>query len=246
MLTDPLYKKATCIAIVLAFFNQWAGVTACLIYSYQIFVIMNDAGLNLSAANGSFMLGLSALMGASVAPFAHTTLKARSIVIGGFLLMAFFVSASGVCFMLSYFVTMLVFLLLHVFVFNITIGSYFWNYVGQTAEASANGIASMTIFANSLFFGLTTQTFFEVLNPAGTFIGFGVCCLIAAFFCSWQLKEIKGLSVEDAKKVYRIKKYEEVAFHEADLDEISQVRMTEKNINATLISTKNPSMLSKK
>lgn len=145
---------------MLAFFNQWAGVTACLIYSYQIFVIMNDAGLNVSAANGSFMLGLSALIGASVAPLAHTTLKARTIVIGGFLLMALFISASGVFFMLNYFVTMLVCLLLHVFVFNVTIGSYFWNYVGQTAEASACGVASMTIFANSLFFGVTTQTIF--------------------------------------------------------------------------------------
>lgn len=238
MLTDPLYKKATWIAIMLAFFNQWAGVTACLIYSYQIFEIMDDAGMKLSPANGSFMLGLSALMGASVAPLVHTTLKAKTILIGGFILMAFFVSASGMCFMLSYFVTMLVFLLLHVFVFNLTVGGYFWNYVGQTAEASANGIASMTIFANSLFFGLTTQTFFKVLEPAGTFFMFGACCLIAAIVCSYQLKEIKGLSVEEAKQVYRTKKYEEVAFHEADLDE--------QNINVTMISTQNASVFSKK
>ena len=160
--------------------------------------------------------------------------------------MALFISASGVCFMLNYFVTMLVCLLLHVFVFNVTIGSYFWNYVGQTAEASACGVASMTIFANSLFFGVTTQTIFQVLKPAGTFIGFGVCCLIAAIVCIWQLKEIKGLSVEHAKQVYRIKKYEEVAIHEADLDETSEVRVTEKNINATLISTHNASVFSTK
>ena len=44
---------------------------------------------------------------------------------------------------------------------------------------------------------------FDLVKPTGAFLLFGINCVIAGVFCLLYLKEITGLTSEQAKSVYK-------------------------------------------
>jgi len=61
----------------------------------------------------------------------------------------------------------------------------------------------MSLWSASLLLALTTQTLFDAIKPTGAFLLFGINCIVAGVVCLIYLKEITGLSSEQAKSVYK-------------------------------------------
>jgi len=108
-------------------------------------------------------------------------------------------------------------------IFNATIGCNTIAYMGRTLESASVSISTGMIWATSLVLALTTPTIFNVLKPTGAFAMFGVNCLIAGIFSLTYLKEIYGLSSDQAKAVYRKVKG----------DQLIQIRQVKADLNAT-------------
>ena len=94
-------------------------------------------------------------------------------------------------------------LYLYFVMFNISIGCCVYAYIGRTSEAAGISLANMTLWGTSLSLALTTQTLFDVIKPSGAFLLFGTNCVIAGVFCLLYLKEITGLTSDQAKSVYK-------------------------------------------
>jgi hypothetical protein len=61
----------------------------------------------------------------------------------------------------------------------------------------------MSLWSTSLLLALTTQMLFDAIKPTGAFLLFGTNCIVAGVVCLLFLKEITGLSSEQAKSVYK-------------------------------------------
>jgi hypothetical protein len=179
------------------------GCTAISIYSEQIFVILESHGLNMSASTGSTLIGIASLAGQIVAIPVSQKLKYKTMFAGCFLAMAV-VDIGCVLGLLLHIPLLTVYcLLIYFFVMNTAVAANTFAYIGRSCESAGVSIASTALWVTLLILALTTETMFNALTPAGTFILFGVCCLIAGIFSLTYLKEIYGLSSEYAKTVYR-------------------------------------------
>lgn len=100
-------------------------------------------------------------------------------------------------------VLVLICLMAYFFIFNMTIAAITYAYVARTCEDAGCSLANMSLWLASLMMALLTQTLFTALTPSGTFILYGINCLICGLFCIFYLKEIAGLSPDKAKSLYR-------------------------------------------
>lgn len=81
MLTDPLYRKATYIGIILAIFNQICGINAICFYTKEIFESMfEDAD---AIKTGIAMTGVTQVIGVFMSPLLGKVLKVKTILVSG-------------------------------------------------------------------------------------------------------------------------------------------------------------------
>ena len=81
-------------------------------------------------------------------------------------------------------------------------GTYMFVYVAQVAEERAQtlGIGVTWFFVTVLT--LLTNTLFDTLGNAGTFWLFGGLTLIGAIVLQFVIRETKGLSQDEIKRLY--------------------------------------------
>lgn len=94
------------------------------------------------------------------------------------------------------------FMMLFLFVFQLTLGTYSWVYLGKVACDEGLSIGVGILWGSVLILSLVTNTMFDKLGNWGTFMFFAVCSLLSAVFFFFFLKETQGLSREECQVLY--------------------------------------------
>ena len=129
-------------------------------------------------------------------------LRFRTILVIGYLVLGTLMAIVAI---LAYFElnTALVFvMMIFLFIFQATSGTYTWVYLGQVACDEGLSIASCVLWTCGLILTIYTNTMFTAMTPTGVFALFAGCTLVCWLVFSFTLKEIKGLSRDESQVIY--------------------------------------------
>jgi hypothetical protein len=76
----------------------------------------------------------------------------------------------------------LVSMILMLFTYQLTSGSYYFVYVSQVANESQNSVAVFTLWSMALFYSLTTSILISTLGIVGTFSLFAIISLAGGLY----------------------------------------------------------------
>ena len=93
---------------------------------------------------------------------------------------------------------MMVFLAL----FQWTMGTYAWVYLGQVACDEGLSLATMVLWLGVVILSIYTNKMFTALDSWGTFTFFAACCFLSFIFFFIFLKETKGLTRDECQVLY--------------------------------------------
>ena len=76
-------------------------------------------------------------------------------------------------------------------------GTCWWIYVGEVANATANGLCVMMMMVVLIAQSLTTNTIIDAIGVQGMFYILGGSQFIFIFILHFAMKESKGMSIEE-------------------------------------------------
>lgn len=197
---NPVIRKAAWVGLALAVFQQLTGINAIMLYSSELFA---DSDSSLTA-NEQSTLVMAVNMIAACASGAFLNFAGRKT------LMFIWTFACAIFLFATAFATAegwssveLVMCMLFVAAFEFGPGPIVWLYNGEILNDKAINVACFGNWTFVLIVALTTGWFFDNIGIAGTFIMFGVCNLVAVVFIAIFMRETKGLSESQVKKLYR-------------------------------------------
>lgn len=92
--------------------------------------------------------------------------------------------------------------LLFVMAFEFGPGPIVWLYMSEVMNDKGVSMGTLLNWTLTLIVGSVTPTLFNAIGSGGTFIMFGVFSGIATIFVLLFMKETKGLTEEQVKKLY--------------------------------------------
>ena len=126
----------------------------------------------------------------------------RTIINVGFLIMAISMFIISVLAAEGLNSVLVVFMMIFLFVFQITLGTYSWSYIGAVACDAGLSIGTFILWFWVLILSIFTGEMFDKMQSWGTFLFFGILCAFSTVFFCIQLREIKGLTRDQAQVVY--------------------------------------------
>ena len=93
-------------------------------------------------------------------------------------------------------------MMLDLFMYQATMSTYTWVYIGQVAEEKASSLAIFTIWFFVFILALTTDSLFNSLGNQGTFWLFSGLTFAGAILIMITHKETKGLTDKEIKVLY--------------------------------------------
>ena len=97
----------------------------------------------------------------------------------------------------------LIFVLFYVASFEFGPGPVVWMYMSEIMNDKGVSIGTLLNWTFTLIIGLITPLMFNNMPDGTPFIVFGVLCGLGTLFVFFFMKETKGLSDSDVKKLYR-------------------------------------------
>ena len=97
----------------------------------------------------------------------------------------------------------LIFVLAYVASFEFGPGPVVWMYMSEIMNDKGVSIGTLLNWTFTLIIGLITPLMFNNMKTGTPFIVFGVLCGLGTLFVFFFMKETKGLSDSDVKKLYR-------------------------------------------
>jgi MFS family permease len=97
----------------------------------------------------------------------------------------------------------LIFTLAYVASFEFGPGPVVWMYMSEIMNDKGVSIGTLLNWTFTLIIGLITPLMFKVLGSAWPFLVFGILCGLGTLFVALFMKETKGLSDAEVKKLYR-------------------------------------------
>lgn len=82
-------------------------------------------------------------------------------------------------------------------------GPIVWMYMSEIMNDKGVSIGTLLNWTFTLIIGLITPVLFNSLKPGMPFIMFGIFCGLGTIFVYFFMKETKGLSDAEVKKLYR-------------------------------------------
>lgn len=192
-LTNPLYKRATLVALAVICFHEMTGENAIILYSTEIFKKMasyQDGDNAMSPRTGTMLIGVFNLLAHIPAVYLIKKLPRRTLLVWGHLIMGgchFLVAifaASGsdggvICMVLLYMIT-----------YVITNGPIIWLYISEIVVDSALGVCLFVLWSMILLLSIFTAPLMDsFLKPTGVFLIFSVSSLWGAHFAWRSVKE---------------------------------------------------------
>jgi SP family galactose:H+ symporter-like MFS transporter len=208
LLKKKFFLKVVLLGITLQAFQQFTGMNAFMYYSTDIFKM---AGFS-NATTATIVIGLLNMLTTILAikyvdkfgrkPILYfgLTILITSCVVVGYIFKSHFIYGQAMVISESLQWTALVFCLLFIFGFAISMGPVIWILCSeiQPIEGRDFGITASTMsnwICNAIIgnFALTWLTFY----PGNTFFGFAITCLVCMFFVKLFVPETKGVSLEE-------------------------------------------------
>ena len=87
-------------------------------------------------------------------------------------------------------------------IYQYTLGTYLWVYVGLVTTDEGLSIGTFTIWFGVVILSLTTNTMFDKMNSYGVFFFFAACSFASAVAFHFTLKETKGKTREQCQRLY--------------------------------------------
>jgi len=193
--------------------NQLCGINGIVIDSTG--VISEVPNLNINLGNDLIVLG--GLIGAATGPFLGKLLSIKTIFVIGEVGMAICLVLSALFQGLKLPYALMVFVMLFMFVYQSTLGTYFLVYAAIVGNESITTIAVFMTWFFILIISLITPPLIINLGVIATFGFFAVCALIGAGYFSFFMKRTEGLSKEECKVLYAPAEYRKAAI--SDLNE---------------------------
>jgi hypothetical protein len=203
---DPKIRKAAWVGCTISIFQQLTGINAIIFYSSSIFAA---SGSSMSAnVQTTLVMGIN-MVSVIGAFFMLTKYGRRELEI-------FWTGACAVCLVIqgiasiqNWNTLMLIMTMLFVAAFEFGPGPILWLYNGEILEENAISVA---VFLNWLFvmiIGLLTPSLMESwLGSGPTFIMFGLFNIAGVAFLYFFMKETKGLTDAEVKRLYQEKEYD--------------------------------------
>ena len=215
MLKHKFFVKVVLLGIALQAFQQFTGMNAFMYYSTDIFKM---AGFT-NPATSTIIIGLLNVMTTFLAIkyvdrfgrkpilyFGLAILAISCIVVGSIFHANFIDENTPMILSEALQWTALIFCLAFIFGFAIAMGPVIWilcseiqpvegRDLGVTASTMSNWICN-AIIGNFALVWLTTQ-------PANTFFGFAISCIVCVFFIKFFVPETKGVSLEQIENNLR-------------------------------------------
>lgn len=193
-----MIRKAAWVGCSLSVIQQLTGMNAIMFYSSAIFADggtpANLASFYIQSANLAGVIGGTLLLN----QFGRRTLMlwATGACTVFILLVAFFTMAgnSG---------AELIFVLAYVASFEFGPGPVVWMYMSEIMNDKGVSIGTLLNWTFTLIIGLVTPVMFNKMASGIPFIVFGVLCGLGTIFVFFFMKETKGLSDAEVKKLYR-------------------------------------------
>ena len=203
VLFDPYYRHCTFVICLLAFLNQVTGTNSINIYSQTIFENIQESGSGgISPRMGSVLLMISQVVAACCTPFIGGIAGIKTIFVFGMFAMGVLLFLIGLFAMLNQNNWVVICMMADLFIYQITLGSFTWVYVGQVAEEKAASLAIFNIWFFVFVLALTTNSLFNGLGNQGTFWLFSGLTLAGAIIFIFTIRETKGLTDEEIKVLF--------------------------------------------
>ena len=204
-LCDKEYRVATWVVLFIALANQMSGINILNIYAETIFIDVKNQGgaASFSPKGCTYFTGMSGFIGAFLANFTVYFLSRRQVFLIGHACMGVFLL--GVAVFIVEAEGNLVLLSMCFFVISLqsSNGSAFWVYAAEVCCDAAMGVCLFVLWGILVIQSLLAETLIDLLSIQGLFYGLAgfqvVTCLV--LFC--VMKESKGLSAEEKKKLYK-------------------------------------------
>ena len=136
--------------------------------------------------------------------------------------------AVALCLIYKYYMASIVFLLFFIGFFSIGTGSVAWVYCSEVTMDKAAGLVAGSMFGTSLIYTVAMEYMMESRMQAhGTFFLFGGVSIVGSIFVLLFIKETKGLSDKEKKRLFT-----PISGIEPEI-ELSDQTKSEKNPNAT-------------
>ncbi|MEW9699770.1 sugar porter family MFS transporter [Paenibacillus sp. SI8] len=208
-LFSPGLRIALIVGVVLAVLQQVTGINAIMYYAPEIFKEMG-AGTNASLIQ-TILVGLINFLFTILSLWLIDKVGRKALLLTGSASMAICLIVIGIAFQSSEpsGVLVLIFILLFVASFAISLGPVVWVLLSEIfpnrIRGKATAIASMALWAADY---VVSQTFPPLLSSAGpsiTFWIFGLMSLFTFFFTWRVVPETKGKSLEDIEALWSAK-----------------------------------------
>jgi MFS family permease len=191
-------RRAAWVGCSLSVIQQLTGMNAIMFYSSFIF-----SNTPLGANQASALIQSVNLAGVVVATGLLDKFGRRSLMF----------SATGACTVFMFLVAIftftgnlwleLVFVLAYVASFEFGPGPVVWMYMSEIMNDKGVSIGTLLNWTFTLIIGLITPIMFNSMKGGWPFIVFGILCGLGTVFVFFFMKETKGLSDAEVKKLYR-------------------------------------------
>ena len=157
--------------------------------------LSNDT-LPISALTGTYIIGIVNAIGAFACILVIWNVGRRKIFVGGQLSMGITICLAGICLLFEWYMVTFALLCIFVICFQMSQGCVIWVYVSEVTVDQASGFVVFGQFINLTIIALTYEFMIdsELFQLHGTFIYFGVICLVGFLFCVAFVKETRGLT----------------------------------------------------
>jgi sugar porter (SP) family MFS transporter len=208
-LLAPGTRTALVVGVGLAIFQQVTGINTVIYYTpmlIQLAGVPSASGAILASA----AIGIINVLLTVAAMLLLDRIGRRPLLIGGMVVMAAMLAALGLTFMFvglvgDLGVVSIVWLMLYVGAFAISIGPVFWLIIAEIyplrVRGLAMGVATTANWASNLLVSVTFLTLTEVFGPSRTFWFYGLLTIAAVIFAYKFLPETKGRTLEAIEKL---------------------------------------------
>jgi sugar porter (SP) family MFS transporter len=202
-LLDPRLRRPLVLGIVLAVFQQWAGINVIFNYAEEIF---RAAGYDISSVLTNIVwTGSVNLLFTFVALGVVDKVGRRPLMLVGAFGLALIYLAIGLCFHASITGLPLLVLVLGAIACNaMSLAPVTWVIIAEIfpnrIRGAAMSVAVMALWAACFILTYTFPTLNASLGPSGTFLLYAIICIAGGVFILRKLPETKGQTLEDIER----------------------------------------------
>ena len=216
-LFGPKYRWAIFIACINWAFNQLWGIDVIAFYSNELFINGKEGkDAQRSARIGTFFIGVVAFVTPFLSSYLLTKYGRKTLFSAGYAGMAACFGALIICQMLEWPLGDKIFMVTHVFFYNISTGTVMALYNAEIIPDKGMSVAQTWNWSLTITISLSVVQVFRRIKPIGVYSIFFALNLIGLMYKSFILKETKGLSKEELAELYATHTYDSMS--EKDLN----------------------------